>query len=88
MVIAKAAGNVQSFRLVLMFRFLWLFPDGPHMVLSIIILALWKRIWSFCDAVEPFIQCESVFNRQTSLMRTDQGLNMASCISWEKYGYT
>lgn len=81
-VITKAAGNVWSFRLVLMFRFRWL-PGAPHMVLSIIILRLWKRIWSFCDAVEPFIQCESVFNRQASLMRSDQGLVMASWIRWK-----
>lgn len=66
-----------------MFRFHWLLPDGPHMVLSVIILALWKRIWSFCNSVEPFLTCESVFNRQTLLMRSDQGLDMASWISWE-----
>lgn len=34
----KAAGNVHSFPSVLMLRFHWLLPDGPHMALGIVIL--------------------------------------------------
>lgn len=51
--------------------------DGALIVVSITILALCQRKRSFCNLLEPVTQCESVFNRQASLMRSVQGLETA-----------